>query len=134
FSWSNGSRLYYSNLSSNFSTVRSEATFRGFEAIAVSRADDVRTAAADNAGAWSDPVVVTQQRQSQTTFSDKPAITADNAASSPNFGSVYVCYSRFNSPQPDGPIEIGFSRSTDGGRTFSAPKTISSAAKVPTQD
>jgi hypothetical protein len=134
FSWSNGSRLYYSNLASNFSTERSEATFRGFEAIAVSHADDVHGAAAGNAGTWSDPVIVTQQRQSQTTFSDKPAMTTDNAATSRNFGNVYVCYSRFNSQQPDGPIKIGFSRSTDGGATFSAPKTVSTAAKVPTQD
>jgi hypothetical protein len=135
FSWSNGSRLYYSGLTSNFSTVRSEATFRGFEAISVSRADDIRSAAANDAGAWSDPVIVTQQHQSQTTFSDKPAITADNAASSPHFGNVYVCYSRFNSQQPDGPIKIGFGRSTNGGRTFSAPKTISTAAKaIATQD
>ncbi len=78
--------------------------------------------------------MVTSQRQSQTTFSDKEAMTADNAASSPNFGNVYVCYSRFNSQQPDGPIKIAFSRSTDGGMTFSAPKTISSASKVRTQD
>jgi hypothetical protein len=61
-------------------------------------------------------------------------MTVDNAASSPDFGNVYVCYSRFNSQQPDGPIKIGFSRSTDGGKTFSAPKTISSASKVRTQD
>ncbi len=134
FSWSNGSRLYYSNLASNFSTERSEATFRGFEAIAVSHADDLHAAAGGDAAAWSDPAIVTQQRQSQTTFSDKPAITADNASSSPDFGNVYVCYSRFSSQQPDGPIKIGFSRSTDGGATFSAPKTISTAAKVPTQD
>jgi hypothetical protein len=134
FSWSNGSRLYYSNLTSNFSTVRSEATFRGFEAIAVSRADRLADAAADDASAWSDPVVVTSQRQSRTTFSDKEGMTVDNAASSPDFGNVYVCYSRFNSQQPDGPIKIGFSRSTDGGKTFSAPKTISSASKVRTQD
>jgi hypothetical protein len=131
FSWANGSRVYYSNLTSNFSTERSEATFRGFEAIAVSRADDVRAAAADGASAWSDPVIVTQRRQSQTTFSDKPAITADNAASSPDFGNVYVCYSRFASQQEDGPVTIGFGRSTDGGRTFSAPQTISSARKGP---
>jgi hypothetical protein len=131
FSWANGSRVYYSNLTSNFSTERSEATFRGFEAIAVSRADDVQAAAADDAGAWSDPVIVTQRRQSQTTFSDKPAITADNAASSPAFGNLYVCYSRFVSQQEDGPVTIGFSRSTDGGRTFSAPQTISSARKGP---
>jgi hypothetical protein len=134
FSWANGSRLYYSNLTSNFSTERSEATFRGFEAIAVSHADRVQSAAGDDASAWSDPAIVTRQHQSQTTFSDKPAITADNAASSPHFGNVYSCYSRFNSQQPDGPIKIGFSRSTDGGMTFSSPKTLSTAAKVPTQD
>ena len=79
-------------------------------------------------------MIVTSQSQSQTTFSDKPAMTVDNAASSPDFGNVYVCYSRFNSQQPDGPIKIGFSRSTDGGKTFSDPKTISSASKVRTQD
>jgi hypothetical protein len=134
FSWANGSRLYYSNLASNFSTERSEATFKGFEAIAVSHADRVQAAAADDASAWSDPAIVTEQHQSQTTFSDKPAMTADDAASSPSFGNLYVCYSRFNSQQPDGPIKIGFSRSTDGGQTFSSPKTISTAAKVLTQD
>ena len=30
FSWSNGSRAYYSNLTSNFNTVREEFTFKGF--------------------------------------------------------------------------------------------------------
>src|SRR5439155_10667388 len=39
FSWSNGWRLYYANLSANFSAQRSEQTFKGFEAIAVSRLD-----------------------------------------------------------------------------------------------
>ena len=41
FSWANGSRLYYANLTSNFGATRSEETFKGFEAIAVSRTDDV---------------------------------------------------------------------------------------------
>ncbi len=36
FSWANGSRLYYANLTSNFSATRALETFRGFEAIAVS--------------------------------------------------------------------------------------------------
>ncbi|MCA1845407.1 MAG: glycoside hydrolase [Actinobacteria bacterium] len=134
FRWRNGARLYYSNLASNFSTVRSEATFRGFEAIAVSHADRLHAAASDHASAWSGPVIVTQRRQSQTTFSDKPAIAVDTARTSPHFGSVYSCYSRFNSQNPIGPIKIGFSRSTNGGRTFSRPKDLSAAASQPTQD
>src|SRR5512142_1866948 len=32
FSWSNGSRLYYANLSANLSAVRTDAAFKGFEA------------------------------------------------------------------------------------------------------
>ena len=46
FSWSNGSRLYYANLTSNFGATRDEQTFKGFEAIAVSRTDNVQAAAA----------------------------------------------------------------------------------------
>ena len=45
FSFSNGSRLYYANLTSNFGATRTDATFKGFEAIAVSHADDVTAAA-----------------------------------------------------------------------------------------
>jgi hypothetical protein len=125
FSWSNGSRLYYSNLTSNFSTVKKDFTFKGFEAIAVSHADDVQAAARNDAGAWSDPMIVTQERQSTTTFSDKPDMTADNAASSPFFGSLYVCYTQFKSQQDSGPAPIAVSRSTDGGDTFSRPQTLS---------
>src|SRR6266480_914638 len=69
FSWANGSRLYYSNLTSNLGTKRDE-TFKGAEAIAVSRTDDVAAAAAggtSGAAAWQPPVIVS--RQSSTTFS-----------------------------------------------------------------
>src|SRR3954470_12266040 len=41
FSWANGSRLYYANLTANFGATRDEASFKGFEAIAVSRTDNV---------------------------------------------------------------------------------------------
>ena len=81
FSWSNGSRLYYANLTSNVSADKESATFKGFEAIAVSRTDDVRAAAAGHASAWKDPVIIS--KQSSTTFSDKEQVWADNAAVEP---------------------------------------------------
>ena len=44
FSWSNGSRLYYANLAHNFGGTRQDQTFKGFEAIYVSRTDNVAAA------------------------------------------------------------------------------------------
>jgi len=123
FSWSAGSRLYYANLTSNFATKRSDFTFKGFEAIAVSHADNLKAAAADDASAWSAPAIVTAQSQNSATFSDKDAISADDAATSPYFGNVYVCYSRF---QGEGPgVTIAISRSRDGGETWSVPLKLS---------
>ena len=43
FSWANGARLYYANLTSNFPPE--DGSFKGFEAIAVSHADNVQAAA-----------------------------------------------------------------------------------------
>ena len=40
FSWANGSRLYYANLTANVAATRTDQTFKGFEAIAVSRTDN----------------------------------------------------------------------------------------------
>jgi hypothetical protein len=115
FSWANGSRLYYSNLTSNFPTG---AAFRGFEAIAVSRTDDPRAAADGDASAWMDPVVIS--RQNPTTFSDKSQIWVDNAQSSPFFGNVYVCWADFrsNSHGHALPVPLMVARSADGGSTW----------------
>ena len=131
FSWANGSRLYYANLTSNFATERSDQSFRGFEAIAVSHTDDPAAAAANDASAWSDPAIVTSRRQSATTFSDKEALTVDNAASSPRLGTAYVCYTLFKSQQDTGPEQIAVSHSIDGGDTWSRPTTLSAAFDNP---
>jgi hypothetical protein len=118
FSWGNGSRLYYANLTSNFSSAKKGQTFRGFEAIAVSRTDDVRAAAANDASAWKAPVVIS--RQSSTTFSDKEQVWADNASSSKFFGNVYVCWASFRGQELGKalPVPLMVARSTDGGDTW----------------
>jgi hypothetical protein len=129
FTWANGARLYYTNLTGHFSAVRSEQEFKGFEAVAVSRTDNVAVAAAGGAAgkaAWMPPVIVT--KQSGATFSDKEFIYADNAESSPFFGNVYICNASFRSV--GGPPEpIVFSRSTDGGDSWST-RQITPAANT----
>ena len=120
FSWSNGSRLYYANLTSNFGATRSEEAFKGFEAIAVSRTDNVAAAAANNKSAWLPPVIVA--KQSSTTFSDKEQVWADNASSSRFFGNVYVCWAAFRGQEKSSnaapaPLQVAVSR--DGGDTWS---------------
>ena len=119
FSWSNGSRLYYANLTSNFGATRDEAAFKGFEAIAVSRTDNVQAAAANVKSAWMPPVVIS--RQSGTTFSDKEQVWADNASSSHFFGNVYVCWAAFRGQEKSAnaapaPLQVAVSR--DGGNTW----------------
>src|SRR4029077_4016245 len=119
FSWANGSRLYYSNLTSNFTT----GAFKGFAAIAVSRTDNVAVAAAGGSlgkAAWMPPVVISAQ--SSTTFSDKSQIWADNAASSAFFGSVYVCWAAFRGQEKSpnaAPAPLQVAVSSDGGATWS---------------
>jgi hypothetical protein len=131
FSWSNGSRLYYANLTSNLNAARNDA-FRGYEAVAVSRTDDPEAAAAGDKSAWLSPVIVTSQ--SGTTFSDKDQIWADNASSSPFFGTVYVCNAAFRGnalfKNANEPAPLTVSVSHDGGTTWGT-KQLTPAATTP---
>jgi hypothetical protein len=124
FAWENGSRLYYANLTSNVSATLGEPGFKGFEAIAVSRTDDVEAAAANDESAWMRPVIVS--KQSSATFADKEQIWADNASSSPFFGNVYICYASFTG---NGAAPMVVARSTNGGSTWST-KHVSPAHNV----
>ena len=62
---------------------------------------------------------------------DPVVVVVDNAAGSKYKGTVYLAWTRFDvygSADPDSHSHIYFSRSTDGGKTFSMPFLISDAS------
>lgn len=54
-------------------------------------------------------------------FQDKPMLEVDRTANPDTEGNVYVCWSRFTG---NGQNKIFFSRSTDGGDTYSRPRQL----------
>jgi hypothetical protein len=124
FRWSNGSRLYVANLTSNLAAKHSEGSFKGVEAIGVSRIDVTSAAAATQASQladqarWMAPSLIPSGTSG---FSDKEQIWSDNAASSEFFGNVYVCYGDFSGGPSAGSnsVRLVVARSTDAGSSWS---------------
>ena len=63
-------------------------------------------------------------------FEDKPYIVADNNPKSPNNGNLYVGWTEFTLEK----TTILFSRSIDGGKTWSPPQEISTHEGLPRDD
>jgi hypothetical protein len=119
FSWANGDRLYYANLTSNFASKRSDFSFSGLEGVGVSRSDDAPAAADGDKTAWMPPVII--PTSNAAVFTDKEQIWADNASSSPDFGNVYVCYANYTAgpSASSGAHSLVVATSQDGGSTWS---------------
>ena len=125
FSWANGSRVYYANLTgawpSGFAFPNPE--FHGYLAVGVSRLDNPTPESVLDKGSWKAPVIA-NRHAGQTAFEDKEQIWADNAESSRFFGRVYICNPEFRSnglhPGLGGnfPAPLTVSVSPDGGDTW----------------
>jgi hypothetical protein len=120
FDWSNGSRLYFANLTANFSSKRTDFTFKGVEGIGVSRLD-IPAAGISSLPAkddWHAPVVITGGGGAG--FADKEQVWADNAASSPYFGNAYVCFGDYVGGPSAGSntVRETIATSTDGGDSW----------------
>ena len=77
---------------------------------------------------WHTPVAVVDHVNTSIPFEDKPWPGVDRGAASPHRGNVYVAWTRFDVYGSENPMHrshIMFSRSRDGGRTFSVPLEIS---------
>jgi hypothetical protein len=129
FSWANGSRVYYANLTARFSGSGggSGTEFRGLLGVGVSRLDNPTPASVVDKNSWKPPVIA-MKRAGTFTLEDKEQIWADNAESSRFFGRVYVCSAEFRALKGKGvPVPIIVSTSDDGGDTWTQRKVNSGA-------
>jgi len=115
FSWENGSRLYYANMATPLSSEEPQEPFLG--SFAVSRIDNPTAERIQDQNNWLRPVLA-HSWSSAVTIEDKDQIWADNAASSPFFGNVYVCWTNGIPDFVNGSRPIMVSVSRDGGDTW----------------
>jgi hypothetical protein len=116
--------------SSDGTAYHAHLSFDGIRVPRPKRAESgiIVSASRDGGLTWNGPVPAINHVNSVTPFEDKPGIVADNAAGSPFKGNVYLAWTRFDvygSHDPECHTQIYFSRSTDGGKTFSMPFRIS---------
>ncbi len=124
FSWENGDRLYASTIATNLNDTRiggggeSNSQNTPF-AITVSFIDNITPTRITDQTNWSRPYFAATHVAASAGV-DKEQIWADNAASSPFFGNVYVCYSDFHSFSQGNafPLVPKVSTSVDGGVTW----------------
>jgi hypothetical protein len=121
FSWDNGTRLYNAHELQEFdpNSPWFKPAFKGITAVGVSRLDGqpalTPEIVADQAN-WMPPVIVTQQSNDQLSSGafGQGAVWADNAESSPHFGTVYAC----DTSSREGTSQIILDVSTDGGTSW----------------
>jgi hypothetical protein len=122
FSYANGTRLYYSTLVTNLTDTRIEqGGVNAVTGITVSHIDNLTPAGVADQANWSRPFFVPAHIPTAASL-DKEEVWADNAASSPFFGHVYVCYTDFlsNSKGNNFAQVPTVATSDDGGLTWKA--------------
>jgi hypothetical protein len=122
FSWANGDRrLYLSTLATNLTdtVIRNGSGQNSPTGVTVSSIDNVTPTRIADQSNWSRPYFAAPHAAFSSGL-DKEQIWADNAASSPFFGNVYVCYSDFHSFSGGNafPLKPMVSTSRDGGVTW----------------
>lgn len=101
-----------------FSTLATNSL--GYSTVGVARSDD-------GGRSWLPLINASTTAVNSVDFQDKPWLAVD-ATTSPFRGNVYVSWTVVQGPEsvpPNGQSFIAFARSTDGGRTWSAPRALS---------
>ncbi len=107
-------------------------TYIAFEGIRVARparaSSGIFASTSRDGLTWTDPVAIVDHINCVTPHEDKPHARFDNGPDSPHKGNLYVAWTRFDeygSKNPEHKSHIFFSRSKDGGKSYSVPLRIS---------